>query len=298
MCWGGDVASLIRASLPPRLVLHTANVLQATEIHTWGSDEATLRWLPPEGRAARLTLAHFKKGGPVYDDALSWLADISGPLLLMLPTELAAALRWELDSCQGLRVGSEAIADCPLVLLHRSAAGECQWGALVPHLTGGTGATRIWQPPRRGTPARRGMTSSPPSTTTGSCPMTRGRRSGRRRSAKTTGAASAPACYSSGTPFASGGTTSGSAVPAPGRRPLTSRTPATSAGTATWYPLQHQRAPTGARDAPKWPRAPGPNHPRSDQKRISGPCTGASGVHKPPHTAARATQAPPFCGST
>ena len=50
-------------------------------------------------------MAHFKTGGPVYDNALSRLEDTQGPLLLMLPTNLAAALCQELDSCDGLRVG-------------------------------------------------------------------------------------------------------------------------------------------------------------------------------------------------
>ena len=55
----------------------------------------------------------------------------------MLPTSLATALRQELDSCDGLRVGWEAVADGSLLaLLHRDAADECQWGTLVPHLTG------------------------------------------------------------------------------------------------------------------------------------------------------------------
>ena len=40
--WNVDVSSLIRVSIPPRIVLHTANVLQATEIHTWGRDAATI----------------------------------------------------------------------------------------------------------------------------------------------------------------------------------------------------------------------------------------------------------------
>ena len=78
---------------PLCIVLHTANVLRATEIHTWGRDAATMQWRPPEGGAARLTVAHFKTGGPVYDDALSRLGDILGPMLLMLPDDLAAALR-------------------------------------------------------------------------------------------------------------------------------------------------------------------------------------------------------------
>ena len=121
---------------PPRIVLHTANVLRATEIHTWGHGAATIRWHPPEDGAARLAVAHFKTGGPVYDDALSRLDDTRGPLLLMLPTDLAAALRQEVDRCDGLRVEWEAVADGNLMaLLHRDAA---------------------W----------RGMTSSPPSTTT------------------------------------------------------------------------------------------------------------------------------------
>ena len=55
----------------------------------------------------------------------------------MLPTNLAAVLRQELDSCEGLRVGWDAVADGNLLaLLHRGAADECQWGALVPHPTG------------------------------------------------------------------------------------------------------------------------------------------------------------------
>ena len=100
--WSGDVSSLIPAPLLPRIVLHTANVLRATDIHTWGRDAATIRWLPLEGGAARLTVAHFKNRVPVYDDALSRLGHILGPLLLMLPTDLAPALRHELDSCEGL----------------------------------------------------------------------------------------------------------------------------------------------------------------------------------------------------
>ena len=122
--WNGDVFSLIWAPIPPRIVLHTANVLRATEINTIGRDAATIRWHPPEE-------------GPVYDYALSPLGDTLGPLLLTLPTDLAAALRQELDSCDRLRVGWEAVADGNLLaLLHRDAADECRWGTLVPHLAG------------------------------------------------------------------------------------------------------------------------------------------------------------------
>ena len=135
--WNGDVSSLIRAHVPPRIVLHTANVLRATEIHTWGHGAATIRWHPPEDGAARLAVAHFKTGGPVYDDALSLLDDTQGPLLLMLPTDLAAALRQELGSCDGLRVEWKAVTDGNvLALLHWDAVDECQWDMLAPQLTG------------------------------------------------------------------------------------------------------------------------------------------------------------------
>ena len=146
MEWGRVLAHL-RAPPPPRLVLRAANVLRATEIHAWERDAATVRWLPPESEAARLTVAHFKSGGPVYDDALFRLGDTPGPLLLMIPTDLAAALRRELDTCEGLRVEWEAITDGNLLaLLRRGAADGCQWGALVPHLTGHH--TYMARPPR------------------------------------------------------------------------------------------------------------------------------------------------------
>ena len=103
--WTGDVSSLVRTPVPPRIVLHAANVLRATEIRRWGHAAATVRWHPPEGGAAQLAVAHFKAGGPVYDDALSRLGDTEGPLLLMLPNDIAAALRQELDGCEGLREG-------------------------------------------------------------------------------------------------------------------------------------------------------------------------------------------------
>ena len=135
--WSGDLSSLIRAPLPPSLVLHAANMLQATEIHRWGCDAAIIRWLPPEDGGTRLTVAHFKDGGPTYDDALSRLSGVSGPPLLKPPTDVAAALRQELDSWNGLRVGWEAVTDGTLLaLLHWDAEDGCRWDALVPHLTG------------------------------------------------------------------------------------------------------------------------------------------------------------------
>ena len=147
------MSSLVRAPVPPRFVLHTANVLRATEIHTWGHGAATMRGHPPEDGADRLAVARFKTGGTVYDDALSQLHDTWGPLLLMLPNDLAAALRQELDSCDGLRVEWEAVAEGNLLaLLHRNTADECQWDMLASHLT--------WRhvymapPPPKGAPPR------------------------------------------------------------------------------------------------------------------------------------------------
>ena len=134
--WTGDVSSLVRTPVPPRIVLHAANVLRATEIRKWGHATANVRWHPREDGAAQLAVAHFKTEGPVYDDALSRLGDTQGPFLLMLPTDLAAPLRQELDGCEGLRVGWEAVADGTLLaLLHLNAANGCQSDTLVPHLT-------------------------------------------------------------------------------------------------------------------------------------------------------------------
>ena len=86
--WTGDVSSLVRTPVPPRIVLHAANVLRATEIHKWGHAAATVWWHPAEDGAAQLAMAHFKAGGPVYDDALSWLSDTQGPCSSCFSTTL------------------------------------------------------------------------------------------------------------------------------------------------------------------------------------------------------------------
>ena len=46
--WRGDLFSPLRKPIPPRLVLHAGNILQATQIRGWERDAATIRWLPPE----------------------------------------------------------------------------------------------------------------------------------------------------------------------------------------------------------------------------------------------------------
>ena len=122
---------------PPRLVLHTGNVLWAAQICTWGCDAATFWWFPSEEGGTRLTVAHLKKRGPTYDDALSQLGHLPGPLLLMLPTDLDATLHRELNGYNGLGLGWEAVADGALLaLLHRGAADGCLLDALVPNLPG------------------------------------------------------------------------------------------------------------------------------------------------------------------
>ena len=274
--WTGDVSSLVTAPVPPRIVLHATNVLRSTEIHTWGHRAATIQWHPLEDGAARLAVAHFKTGGPVYDDAPSRLDDIRGYLLLMLPTDLAAALHQELDSCKGLRVEREAVADGNLLaLLHRGAADRCQWDMLAPHLTG---CHVYMATPAQGHPRPAWDDLIAAFHDHEILPDNTWREVQRRRSAETTDAASAPACSRSGNPSDRGGTTSGSAISALGRRPPTSHTPATSAGNATQCPRQREQVPTGARSASRWPRAPGPNLPRARtgalRRRL---CTGASG---------------------
>ena len=97
----GDVSSVIRALLPPRLVLQAPNMLQATEIHTSGCDATTFRCLPPEDGGTRLTVAHFKDGGRTYNDALSRLPNVPVPLLLMLPTDLTPCYAGSLRAATG-----------------------------------------------------------------------------------------------------------------------------------------------------------------------------------------------------
>ena len=110
---------------PPRLVLHMANILRAAEIRGWERDPAPVRWLPPERGDTGLTVAHFRKGGPVYVDTLPRLGDLPGSLLLMLPTN------------HGLSVAGEAVANGTLLaFLHWDDTAGCRWDALVPHLNG------------------------------------------------------------------------------------------------------------------------------------------------------------------
>ena len=190
--FGGDVSWLVRAPFPPCIVLHYANLYRATEIHTWGRDAATVRWLPPEGGAARFTVAHFRKWGacvrrrPVPAGRHSGApAPHASHRSCSRVTPGARHLRRTAGRVGGNR-GRQPTGPPPLGRRGRVPVGHSGTPPRrAPHVYG--------NPPPGATPARRGMTSSP-STTTGSSPTTRGRRSGRRRSAGTTSAASAPAC--------------------------------------------------------------------------------------------------------
>ena len=289
--------SLVRTPVPPRIVLHAANVLRATEIRTWGHATATVRWHPPEGGAAQLAVAHFKAGGPVYDDALSRLGDTQGPLLLMLPTDIAAALRQELDGCEGLRVEWEAVADGTLLaLLHRDTANGCRWDALTPHLTG-RHVYMATPPQGHPRPAWDDLIAVfhdhgilPDDTWREVQRKTLGR-DYRRRVRTCLLEIRDPLRQRWDDlwlrhldPWS-----------APSHLPHTCRL----CENVTQCPPQRRQAPTGARGAPRWLRAPGPNLPQAHagaQRRR--PCTGASRGHKPPRKKVRAPRALPFCGST
>ena len=70
----GNMSLFPRTPLPPsRLMLHTTNILRAAGICTWGCDAATVRWLPREDGGTRLDVAHLQKGGPTYNDVVSWV---------------------------------------------------------------------------------------------------------------------------------------------------------------------------------------------------------------------------------
>ena len=61
--WTGDVSSLVRTPVPPRIVLHAANVLRATEIRKWGHAAAIVLWPPPEDEPPSSPWRTSKLGG-------------------------------------------------------------------------------------------------------------------------------------------------------------------------------------------------------------------------------------------
>ena len=296
--WSGDVSLLIRAPLPPRLIFHVANMLQIKEMHTWGCDAATVRWVPLEDGGTRLTVAHFKDGAGLFTTTPCPAESRSRAPATHAPhrprrraTPGAGRLRRAKGGVEGGH-GRHLAGPPP--------PGHRGWVAVGRTSDPRHRAPYVYDdPPHRGTPAWRGMTSTRLSTTTGFSPTTRGQQSGRKRLVGTTDAVSTPACWNSGTPFAKGGTTSGSAVSTPGHRHPTSNTPATSAESVTGCPPPRRRGPTGARSVPRWPRAPGQSHSRSRAgARKRRHFSDASRTRKPPGTAERAPRLPPSCGFT
>ena len=121
------MSSLVTTPVPLRIILNAANVLRATEIRKWGHATATVRWHPPEDGAAKPAVAHFKAWGAGIRRRTVPAGRHPGPLLLMLPEDIAAALRQDLDGYEGLRVGWEAVADGTLLaLLQQDDANRCQ----------------------------------------------------------------------------------------------------------------------------------------------------------------------------
>ena len=135
--WTGDVSSLVRTPVPPRIVLQAANVLRATEIRKWGHAAATIWWHPPEDGAAQLAVAQFKAGGAGIRRRPVPAERHPGALAPHAPHRHCSRAAPGAGRLRGLRVGWEAVAEGTLLaLLHRDAADGCQWHALTPHLTG------------------------------------------------------------------------------------------------------------------------------------------------------------------
>ena len=133
---GCPVVAPLGVPFPPALATHGQNTL-GRDIRGGGSNAPTVRCFPPKEGGTRLTVAHFRKGWPVYHDALSQLGELPRPLVLMLPTNLAVALSQLLDGQDRLRPAWEAVARGALLSLSgRGDADVFRWDALVPHLAG------------------------------------------------------------------------------------------------------------------------------------------------------------------
>ena len=127
---------LLRSLPPPRLVLHAATYYRPQSYAGWGGTRPLSGGSPPKG-VTWPTVAHLQKGRETYNDALSRLGGLLGPLLLMVPLDLTAALRRELDDHTEVRVGWKAVADSVLLaLLDRGGATGHQWDALMPDSDG------------------------------------------------------------------------------------------------------------------------------------------------------------------
>ena len=99
--WTGDVSSLVRTPVPPRIVLCRQRTPGYGDTHM-GTRRGRRPVAPPGGRGRPARRGALQRWGAGIRRRLG---DTQGSLLLMLPTDIAAALRQELDGCEGLRVG-------------------------------------------------------------------------------------------------------------------------------------------------------------------------------------------------
>ena len=107
-------------------MLHAANALHATEVSVWKKDASGIWWPRPGDRCVPLAVAHYDKGGPDFDDAVSKLGSLPVCLMIRLSTDLTAQLRHEVE---GLEVILEAVGgEDILALLHPCVGGVYTFG--------------------------------------------------------------------------------------------------------------------------------------------------------------------------
>ena len=110
----------VAATMPS--IAHAGAAQEAPDIGQWEGQDVPL--VRPSSCNVKGGIPSSRRYLPTY---------LPGPLLLMLPGNPTAGLRRELDICDGLRVGLEAVADSLLALLQRGTADDRQWDALLPH---------------------------------------------------------------------------------------------------------------------------------------------------------------------
>ena len=289
-----------------RLVPAKSNLKPQTgEVHTWGCDTATIRWLPLEGGATRLTVAHFKDGGPTYNDALAGRHSLAGvpagrqsgapaPHALHQPRRRTAPGAERSPQAEG-RVGG-GCGRHPAGPPPPGRRGRVPVGCYcaAPHR-----APHVYDAPPKGHPGPAWDDLIAASHEDGIVPDDTWQEIRQKTLSRDYRRCVRARLPEPRDPLRQRWDDIWLRVSAPGCRPPTSHTPATSAGNALPCPPPRRWAPTGARSAPRWPRAPGPYHPQaSPGARKKGHCTGALRTRKPPRTATRAPRVPPSCGST
>ena len=148
--WTGDVSSLVRTPVPPRIVLHAANVLQATVIRKWGHDTATVRWHPPEDGPPGSPWRTSKLGGRYTMTPCPGWVTPRGPCSSCSPPTLQPRCARSWTTATGCEWGGRQSRTAPY---WPSSTGTPQTGANgIRWRPASPGATCIWQPPPRGAP--------------------------------------------------------------------------------------------------------------------------------------------------